>query len=351
MLFRYLCPLLPVFTPAALARRKDRRVPLFKLSQFGIAVFCCGLAVPGAALPAAETDAQNTAPALAAPPSRSTGTAASPASTQPEGKARIYVYRKGSRMAAMAYPLLFVNDYPLAVLSRSTYAWLDVAPDTTVVSLFSGVGSAVAGVKILRDAFPPRFQWPTCTGDPRKAQCEWNSAPPPAGTDEYGCAKLNWKRMDTAHLEDLKVCRAELVHTNAALMNWIDPHRKAGELALGLVLGPALGGGLAGDAISGPHGDQSAWLHMCGPEPFGEPSAEAASTIRDHLKHGDNTDNWSRCQNSIAAARAMLDANHRIRIDTEPGKSYYVQWVLGARIELVDAERGAEDIRQLRPLE
>jgi hypothetical protein len=261
-----------------------------------------------------------------------------------EGKATIYVYRKGSMVGSAGHALIFVNDVALAQLHRDNYASLEAPAGAAVLSASNPTEDY--NIALLRQSLPPRFKWPKCTGDTKKPNCDWDAGAQASGPQGYGCAKLNWQRLDEASKGDIKVCASELNRTAAALDNWLDPHRKTKELALSLLLPTAMGSGLAGDAIAGPHGDQSAWLQMCGPEPFGEPSAEAANKVKSDLKRGDVSDNWSRCRNGVAAAWLIAEAPTRLRIDVESGKSYYVEWSI-SKMTLVDSAKGADEIRGL----
>jgi hypothetical protein len=64
----------------------------------------------------------------------SSSTAQPTLSSQPAGKALIYVYRPGSTVGAANHPRLFVNDEFLADLHSSDYASREVLPGTVVFS-------------------------------------------------------------------------------------------------------------------------------------------------------------------------------------------------------------------------
>lgn len=282
----------------------------------------------------------------------SSATEQSLASPPPAGKALVYVYRQGHIVGAGVHPLIFVNDSFLAVLKNSNYAEREVPQGTVVVAATVALehtepGSAYVG---LSQYFPPTLRWPKCLGDPRKPSCTWDAAGQTPEKEEHGCAKVDWRRVDEARHEDSALCRKELSTTSAALDNWLDPNRKSRELLLGMLVPGALGNVLLMDAASGPKGDLSAWLQMCGPNPFPQRSSQEVDKIRSDLKRGDYSDEWSRCKNEAAAADLMLQVKERLRIEAEAGKTYYVEWSVsgsGGKMKFVDAATGAKKISNL----
>lgn len=221
-----------------------------------------------------------------------------------------------------------------------------------MVPLTQGEAQPGSVYRGLAQYLPPTLRWPRCGGDPRKPNCTWDTPVPTQVNDEQGCQRVDWRHVDEARPEDLALCRRELSTTSAALENWLDPNRKSKEFLLGMLLPTTLGGGLLGDSISGPKGNLNAWLQMCGPSPFPQRSSEAVDRIRSDLKRGDSSDDWSRCKNEEAAAYLLLMVKARVRIDAQPGKTYYVKWswaVSGGKMEVVDEATGAKDVRKLHP--
>jgi len=257
-----------------------------------------------------------------------------PPSTPSEGKALIYVYSRGSWFS----PMIFVNDYPVAALrDKRTYAFVEMPPGRVLITSVDSPGFDLA---TFRQIFPPKLRWPQCSAK-GKATCTWDAATQVPEEGARGCTRLDWGHLDGARSEDVGVCKSELFNTATALQKWLDPHWN-----------PM--GGMAGAFLEGLAGDQSGWLRTCGPNPFGKPSKEAAAKIRDDLKRGDTSDEWSRCVNAVAAASSMLNSKDRLPIDVEAGKTYYIQWAptRGGKVKYlkaVDAAKAAKDMQGFHP--
>jgi hypothetical protein len=335
-------------------------------SAVALLLGCCAFAFAAnpsrAAAQAAGTSEQSVSPQAPAPEPKSTATpgpvsqGSQPTSTSSPplaARAKIYVYENGRQYAGD--PLIFVNDTFLAVLSHKSYAEGDIPPGVAAVGMIPlAQGEAQPGsvYRGLAQYLPPALRWPKCAGDPRKPNCTWDTSVQTQVNDDQGCSRVDWQHVDEARPEDLALCKRELSTTSAALENWIDPNRKSKEFLLGMLLPTTLGGGLLGDSISGPKGDLSAWLQMCGPGPFPQRSSEAVEKIRSDLKRGDGSDDWSRCKDKEAAAYLLLIVKGRVRIDAQPGKTYYVRWswaVSGGKLEVVDEATGAKDVGKLHP--
>ena len=267
-------------------------------------------------------------------------------------KAFIYVYRQGSMLGAATHPLVFVNDVFLTVLKNSNYGEREVPPGTSIVAATGALEHTEHNsVYIaLSQYLPPALRWPKCEGDPRKPSCTWDATVQPSGKEGHGCAQVNWRQADTARSEDLELCRKELSSISAALDNWLDPNRKSREFLLGMLLPPTIGSGLIVDSMTGPKGDLSTWLQACGVGPFPQRSPQAVDKIRTDLKLGDNSDDWSRCKNEVAAAYWILQLHESVRIEAEAGKTYYVRWSVsssGGNLKLEDEATGAKQLKGL----
>jgi hypothetical protein len=345
---------------------QDRFYKNFFPSTVSLLFGLCSLALVGslsaAAMPAPQDPDQPTsAPAGAtAAPSPQAAMAPAPQGSNPastlaapaSAKATIYVYRNGKGHGAAGLALIFVNGNFLAVLHHSNFAEREVPQGAAVVgAILREIGQADSVYSGLSQYFPPTLRWPKCGGAPRKPSCTWDASVQAPTNEDHGCARVDWQRLDEARPEDVRICRAELSATSAALDNWLDPNRKANELFLGMLLPTALGGGLLADSMSGPKGDLRAWLQMCGSDPFPARSSQQVDKIRSDLKRGDNSDDWSRCKNEAAAADLALQLKERVRVEAEAGKTYYVKWSLtasGGKMELVDEAKGAKEVRGLR---
>jgi hypothetical protein len=332
-------------------------------SAVALLLSCCALASaanpPRADAQATEDSKQSASARVLAPEPKPPTTGPVSQDSQPRSTssaplaAKIYVYENGRQYAGD--PLILINDTFLAVLSHKSYVEGDVPQGAAVVGMIPfAQGEAQPGsiYRGLAQYLPPTLQWPRCGGDPRKPKCTWDTSAQTQVNDDQGCSRVDWRHVDQALPEDLALCRKELSTTSAALENWLDPNRKSKEFLLGMLLPTTLGGGLLGDSISGPKGDLSVWLQMCGPNPFPQRSSEAVDKVRSDLKRGDDSDDWSHCKNREAAAYLMLMVKARVRIDAEPGKTYYVKWswaVSGGKMEVVDEATGAKDVRKLHP--
>lgn len=297
--------------------------------------------------------------ANAQPPAAVTGgvgsaTGQSAASSPAPGQALVYVYRLSARAlsaaSVMPYIQVFANGDFLADLSKSSYASGALSPGTVA---FTATG---ANPIPLGQYLPLALRWPKCVGDPKKANCSWDTAAHSPETEDHGCAKVNWRRLGEAGSEDVALCKRELATTSAALDKWIDPGRKRRGVIAGMLMPGPVGAAVLASAMSIPGGDISAWLQMCGPKPFPSPSPQEADKIRRDLKNGDYSDEWSRCKNGTAEAYSMLSSKELLRIEVEAGKTYYVKWHVpykpgtpAPKMELVDEATGASEIRGLHP--
>ena len=214
----------------------------------------------------------------------------------------------------------------------------------------------------LRENFPGTLRWPKCSGE-EKSTCSWDGAAPAPDKASHGCAKLDWAHIEAADKKDIHLCKDEVATTSAALDNWLLPGTGAKLKAFALratvpglafTLEPVPGSGGFYGEIARHAGPKDSWLQMCGANDFGEPSKEAAESVKSHLKNKDNSDAWTRCKYGVAAAWLMLDSQSRVRIDAEAGKMYYIKWSVTRAQEkmlrAVDATSGANEIQRLHPV-
>jgi hypothetical protein len=153
--------------------------------------------------------------------------------------------------------------------------------------------------------------------------------------------------------ENSKICEKELGVAGAALDNWREPHRKSKEFLLGMLLPTAMGSGLIADSMSGPKGDVSPWLQVCGPDPFPTRTDQEVAKAEADLEHGDSSDEWSRCKNEVATAYWLLAMRESAKIEAVSGMTYYVRWSAtgsGGKMNLVDGPIGAKNLRGLHPV-
>jgi hypothetical protein len=275
------------------------------------------------------------------------------AQTTEGAKATIYVYENGRQFAGD--PLIYVNHRFLDVLNHKSYILREVPAGTLeigMIALAQGQAERSSLYVSIDKYLPPTLRWPNCVGDTRKPSCTWGDPAAGQAADDHGCGKVDWMHVDGTPPEDLALCKRELGVTSAALENWLDPDRKTKEFVLGMLLPISMGAGLLGDSISGPKGDLSAWLQTCGLDPFPQRSAEAVEKIRNDLKRGDSSDDWSRCKDAVAAAYLNLQVKEGVRIDAEPGKAYFVKWsysVSGGKMEMMDERTGTAEVAKLHP--
>lgn len=266
----------------------------------------------------------------------------------PTDKASIYVYRPKTTYGPKWSVHVFVNGDLLGALPSSSYASSEIAPGTVVVTAPDTANQRIKGLSISgRWSFPPTLRWPKCEGTPRKSTCSWDAAVQSAEKEDYGCGKVDWRRVGEARRENVEQCEGALSETLAALANWFGTPKPTG--GIGLV---ALTHGqfhIAWFPLSGPTGN-SFWLQMCGPNPFPKPSSPEADNIRRDVMSGNYSNDWSRCQHDAAEAYITLQSQERLRIEVEAGKTYYVRWA-GNKMELVDAAKGTKEISGLHPFQ
>ena|SRR5208283_5720476 len=295
-------------------------------------------------------------PSMAAMPAPQDSTPVSASPAPPDVKASIYVYRERHMVGAIGHPLIFVNGNFLAVMKNANYAKAEVPQGTAVV--FATVASqdtqSNRAYRSSYSSFPPTLQWPKCVGDPKKPSCTWDAAvQSPEPKEEHGCAKVDWRHLEEARPEDVKLCKTELFGTSAALNHWFDPNGQSRDLLLGMVIPGQFGVESMMAAAAIPSGDFSTWLQMCGPTSLPKPISPEADKIRSDARRGDNLDDWSRCKNAVDAATLILQVRKPLQIETEAGKSYYVKWSVtggGGKMELVDEAKGAKEIHKLHPV-
>jgi len=268
-------------------------------------------------------------------------------------KSKIYVYRESSFVGAAGSPLITVNGNFSAVLKGGHYAEIEAQPGTLIV----GATISIQGMEpspyflALNRYAPPTLRWPNCTGDAKKPNCNWDT--PSTLAEKKGCAAVNWAHVEILSPENSKICKNELGVTEAALANWADPNKKSKELLLGLLLPTAIGSGLIVDSMRGPKGDVSAWLQVCGPDPFPPRTEQEVEKVKAELKRGDSSDEWSRCTSEVVTASWLLAMHESVKIEAEPGMTYYVKWAgtgSGGKMSLVDDPTGAKNVRGLHPV-
>jgi len=263
------------------------------------------------------------------------------------------VYRESSLVGVAGSPLISVNGNFSAVLKSGHYAEVEAQPGTIVVgATYSTQGIEASPYFLALNKYtPPTLRWPNCTGDAKNPNCSWDTTSTPG--EKKGCAAVDWGHVEAVSSENSKMCEKELGVTAAALDNWRDPHRKSKELMLGMLLPTAMGSGLIVDSMSGPKGDVSTWLQACGPDPFPARTEQEVEKIKADLKHGDNSDEWSRCKNEVATAYWLLAMHESVKIEAEPGMTYYVKWSVtgsGGKMNIEVPSTGAKNVRGLHPV-
>jgi hypothetical protein len=269
-------------------------------------------------------------------------------------KAVIYVYRKRKYEAHGVTPALYVNQRFAGLVRDESSIRLEVDSGKVLLAVTSITKPTVegeVGLAQLGQFYPPKLRWPSCYGRPNKIKCYWdNSAPAPQET-VLGCSNMDWRAAHRGQVEDITACHSELMAASGALLNWMYPGNKGGQLLLGLMLPTAMGAGSLGDAIAGPRGDQSAWLQLCGGGPFPPPSPEASKRISEHIKAGDYSDPWTQCMNQLAAADHVLELRPPIELDAHPGETYFFEWsysTSGGKFVQVDQATATQEIAKLR---
>ena len=269
----------------------------------------------------------------------------------PTGKALIYVYRPTTTWGPKWSVHVFVNGDVLGALPSSSYASSEVAPGTVVFKAPDTANQHISGLSISGHwSFPPTLRWPKCEGTPRKSTCTWDAAVQSAEKEDYGCGKVDWRRVGEARREDVAQCEDALSETLAALANWLGIRSKPGGVWLVAqdprLLTPKI---VHVPSVGGPTGD-SVWLQMCGPNSLPKQSSPEADKIRRDVTSGNYSNDWSRCQHEAAEAYITLQSQERLRIEVEVGKTYYVRWT-GKKMELVDAAKGTKEISGLHPFQ
>ncbi len=266
------------------------------------------------------------------------------------GQAMVYVYNAGKDHPKWGAFPVFLNGQLLGAMSGSTYASRAITPGTAVVTPRYESDAQFA------ESLPQTLRWPKCEGDPKKANCNWDSAVQSVAKEDRGCGKVDWQHLGEEGKEDLELCSRELNATSCALGNWLDPGRKTGGILAGLILPGALGNAAMANALSCP-GNVGPWLQMCGSKPFPDPSSpeakEEVKKIKLDLKNKDSSDDWSRCNNAVIQASAIvqskiLQAKTTLRIEVEAGKTYYVEFrQKEGDLRSVDTATGAKEVSRL----
>jgi hypothetical protein len=255
-------------------------------------------------------------------------------------------------------PIVFVNNKFPAILRNSTYVEIDVPQGHVAVAatppLFSGPLAPTPSqtlpksVAVLAPHLPPVLQWPKCGEDLKKPNCTWDHPADPSET-KRGCAAIDWSRLEDARPEDRVLCYRELSSTAIALDNWLYPSAKLDAMLVGLALPGSLGAGVMANAINMPGGDYSSWLQMCGLSPFPVRSSQEVSSVSEHMRHGEDSDDWNRCKNGVSAASLLLQVRQRLAVEADAGKTYYFKWSRG-KMEMMDEATGTKQMHGLHPV-
>jgi hypothetical protein len=230
------------------------------------------------------------------------------------GKALIIVYRHGSSRGGKGYPIIFINRNFLTKLRYATYATLEVPQ----------------GPVVLDATFEQMDRGTTFARDEPGLQIPVGYFPFTSLIFDSGCVAVDWWHLGRAQRADLDRCDGELRDANAAanqvmtaLYGAISPQpgfrkvlkRNAAEIFLTA------------------HPDLKERLRICGP---------LISPNDARL-----------CQIEVSQAAATLNPRgHRIELEGEVGKTYYIKYDVPtfsqSTMALVDAATGAKEISRLK---
>ena len=152
------------------------------------------------------------------------------------GTASIYVYRQGSMVGAIGHPYVFVNDNFLAVLKTSNFVKAEMPPGPVNISATVAETKSDRDYGYLRRYLPPGLSWPKCEGSDRKTSCTWPATVKTSDKEDHGCGKVDWRHVEDARKEDLRMCSSELVNTSASIEHVLHPHAKAEAIIVGMLL-------------------------------------------------------------------------------------------------------------------
>ena len=129
-----------------------------------------------------------------------------------------------------------------------------------------------------------------------------------------------------------------MLNTAASIDHWLDPHAKAREIALGMLIPGPIGNVILANGINMKTGNSS-WLQMCSPNPFPKPATSPQAALE-----------LGNCERGVEAAFRLVQIHVFLRIEAEAGKTYYVKWSVsssGGKLVLENEAIGEKDIRGL----
>jgi hypothetical protein len=261
------------------------------------------------------------------------------------GRSTVYFYRTDKKRDADSIQILVDGDR-VATLHQASVASVVLVPGAHVLSVTD------QNIDVVNPFFPPDLRWPTCVGEPKKANCTWEPPAQPAAETNRGCGMIKWRQLNNANSDDLAVCKNELNSAAAALDSWRNPNQKAGGLLAGFLIPGSLGNVIAANALNTPSGSP-VWLQICGTTPFPKSGSPEARQMIKEMQRDVEGSEWGRCKNRVAEAFMLLQSKEFLRLDAEEGKSYYVRFNQArngsTRAELVGSTLGGQAIIALQP--